>query len=693
MKLTIKDIMTANPISLNLHDSIQKAAEIMISYRIDGIPVIDDRERLVGILTKTHIFKALGMDVNTPICELMQTNMVTISENAVPEDAWQTPVGRLPVINEKGEMVGIVTRTDLVKAFRQQLEYALEEVNTIINSTHNSIVAINSDSEIRLMNKSAEDLVGISLQESIGRPIEEIIPNSCLTSVIQTGECYYLKKITVGQTEVLANETPIISNGKIIGAVATFQRISEVEKISHELRTVQDANSELNAVIDFSVDGIVVADNKGIILKNNTASRELLGIKEENMVGLSVQWLIEKGFSSESVILRVIEKKSPVSRVQRLKTGREILHTGTPIFDENGDVYRVVANMRDLTELNYLREQFREAHNLSVKYFSELEQYRKEQLHEEIVFQSEVMTETIEKVIKVAKYDSTVLLLGESGVGKEQLAKIIHEASERAKNPFIKLNCASIPPHLVESELFGYEGGAFTGANKEGRPGLFEIAESGTLFLDEIGELPLEIQSKLLRVLQEREIYRVGGRKPIKLNVRILAATNSDLEKMIKENTFRQDLYYRLNVISIVIPPLRERKEDIPALIYHFLQKCNQKHKTNKKIAPKLVEKLINHQWPGNIRELENTIERMVVLTDKDLLDGDFFPGKGNKEENGWTTRNLRTVLEESEKRLILQVYKEFKSTRKAAKILGIDQSTVVKKLQKYTASDDDNHK
>jgi PAS domain S-box-containing protein len=680
--------MTPNPISLKETSSISEAAEIMIKYRIDGLPVVNELEELVGILTKTHVFKALDKDDRTPVGKLMQKNVITIREDALPEAAWQTPVGRLPVVNDKGKLVGIITRTDLVKAFRLQLKYALEELNIIIQSTHNGIVAIDRTGNIRLMNKSAEELVGICLQDAVEKPIESFIPNSCLVSVMRTGQCNFLRKTTINQIEVLTNETPIISNGEIIGAVATFQCVSEIENISHELNTVKATNNELNAVIDFSADGIVVTNDKGIIMKANRASRENLGIKEDNLVGLPVQWLIDNGYNSESVIMKVIKSKSPVSIVQRLKSGREILHTGTPIFDDNGSLYCVVANMRDLTELNFLREQLKEAQNLSIKYISELEQYRKEQLQKDIVFQSEIMIETIQKAIKVSQYDSTVMLLGESGVGKEQLAKIVHEAGNRVKNPFIKLNCASIPPNLIEAELFGYEGNSFTGASKQGRPGLFEIADGGTLFLDEIGELPLDMQSKLLRVLQEQELYRVGGRKLIKLNVRIIAATNRNLEQMIKENLFRQDLYYRLNVITIAIPPLRDRKEDIPALIGHFLQKYNHKYNTTKKISPYVVENLIHYHWPGNIRELQNTIERMVVLNDTDLINIDFLSAKETNDEKEWSCLNLKQVMEETEKRLIMKVHKECKSTRKSAKILGIDQSTVVKKLRKYSSGE-----
>ena len=687
MKLRIKDFMTTKVIKLLWDDSILKATNIMVKYRIDGMPVVDNEGKLIGIFTKTHALKAIGMDCQVAVGALMKTDVITISEDSLPEDALKVQVGRLPVVDKNGELVGIITRTDIMGAFKRQLEYAVEQVNAIINSGHNPIIAIDTNGRIILMNKAAEKLVGVSVEEAIGKLIEDI--NANLATFVHTGVAEPIQRIVIGQTILAINKNPIVSKGEIIGAVAIFQDISELENISHELKVVQEINNELNAILDFSADGFVISDGDGIIIRDNKSCYEILGIKEKSLVGLPVDSLIKLGYNTESVTQKVLENKVPISIVQHLKTGRDIVHTGTPIFDEKGRISRVVANMRDLTELNFLQEKLREAQNLSGIYLNELEKFRKEKLSSDIIIKSEIMEEKVETAIKVAQVNSTVLLLGESGVGKEQIAGIVHEASERARKPFIKLNCASIAASLIESELFGYEGGAYTGANKEGRPGLFEISDGGTLFLDEIGELPFDMQSKLLRVLQEKEIYRVGGRKSIKLDVRIIAATNRDLEQMVKDGKFRQDLFYRLNVISIWIPPLRERKADIPPLIQHFLRKYNKKYNKNKKVSPQLVERLFHCEWQGNIRELENTIERMVVLSHLDIIDVNFLTkGDQNRSLKEPTTMNLKDVLNETEKNLILRVYGECKSTRKAAKLLGVDQSTIVKKMKKYLQTD-----
>ncbi len=683
-KLKIKDIMTVNPIVVKNQDPIQDAVSLMLKHRIDGLPVVDERGLLSGIFTKTHAFKAVGMDGKTPVSKIMQKKVITINDEATPEDAWQIPVGRLIVVNDAGQMVGIITRTDLVTAFHRQLKYALDKLNTIINSTHNSIIAVDQNGLIVLMNKAAEKMAGIPVSDASGKHIDSVIPNLGLVEVMRDCSCQFTQKAMIGDTVVLANRTPIVNQDRVVGAVGVYQEISEIENLASEFKFVQRINQELNTVIEHSADGFIVADKDGNIVKANRASYNILGIKENNVIGRHVNWLKEKGYNTESVIMKVLQKKKPASLVKKLHTGKEILSTGTPIFDEDGNIYRVISNLRDLTELNKLSSELNRA-------MLELEKYRTEHIPSNIICKNSEMLRNVEKAVRVAKFDSTVMLLGESGVGKEVLAKIIHNSSKRSKGPFVKINCAAIPHNLFESEIFGYEGGSFTGASKDGRHGLLEMANQGTAFLDEIGEMPLDMQVKLLRVLQEREFLRVGGRKPIQLDIRIIAATNRNLEELVKKGQFRDDLYWRLNVVSIQIPPLRKRKEDVPALIYYFLQNFNSKYETNKTITAAVIAKLVDYHWPGNVRELENTIERMIVLSNSDTIDIDFlwFDYKDNQAEK-LPSLNYREVMEETEKKLITLVYNDCRSTRKAAKILGIDQSTVVKKLKKYKQMVDD---
>lgn len=456
------------------------------------------------------------------------------------------------------------------------------------------------------------------------------------------------------------------------------------------------SKSDLKEILEASHDGMCITDGNGIVEMVNSAWERICGISREFIVGKNLIDVVTNGYWTESAVGNAIEAKKEVTIMLKMlkgnKVGQKIMATAIPIWDNYGAIKRVVANVRDITEIGMLKEQLEMTQQLNVKYITELEQMRLLQgKFENIVASSKKTKLVLEMASQVAKVDSTVLITGESGVGKEVIAKLIHRLSNRVAGPMIKLNCAAIPENLQESELFGYESGAFTGAGKQGKPGMFELAENGTLFLDEIGDISLNLQVKLLRVLQEREMFRVGGTKPIPINIRILAATNKNLAEMVKIGTFREDLYYRLSVVLIEIPPLRERKDDLPMLVLKMLEKNNNKYKLNKCLCSNVIDKLLNYTWPGNIRELENVIERMVVMTKGENILVEHLPeyirnhlvqNEGNIVVS--KLMPLKNAVEQLEKKLIEWSLKEFKTTEKAADVLEIDQSTVVRKIQKY---------
>ena len=312
----------------------------------------------------------------------------------------------------------------------------------------------------------------------------------------------------------------------------------------------------------------------------------------------------------------------------------------------------------------------------------------------DIVIVSDAMKDIYLLAKKVSNFDATVLILGESGVGKEEIAKYIHKNSLRAEKPFIVINCGAIPEQLLESELFGYEKGAFTGAAREGKIGLYEAASGGTLFLDEIGEMSLNLQVKLLRVLESSEINRVGSIKPTTVDVRVIAATNKDLESLIKTHQFREDLYYRLNVIQITIPPLRERIDDIAPLALHFLQVFNIRYGQSKKLTYDVVKELENHNWAGNIRQLKNMIENIVIVSNNEYIQLNNLPWHANPRDEADEDIGVKMIdkdiisleeaVEQAEKLLLKKAKEKYKSTRKIAEAIKVDQSTVVRKLKKY---------
>jgi PAS domain S-box-containing protein len=438
-------------------------------------------------------------------------------------------------------------------------------------------------------------------------------------------------------------------------------------------------------MLESLAEGIVVTDGRGYVTRINEAYKRLTGIASEEYIGKHVHTLIHEGYTHGSTSDVAIERKTSFTNID-FRNNRELLLTSTPIFDDAGHVVKVVTVVRDLESLNTLRDRINNDEIIRKQYFDELEQLRTHQSYRAIITKNAIMRDRVETALQLARVDSTVLILGETGVGKELLAQMIHRASKRSKFPFVRVNCAAIPPLLLEAELFGYESGAFTGASREGRKGLLELAEGGTLFLDEIGELPLAMQPKILRAIQDHEITRVGGKKAILLNVRILAATNRDLDSMVKEKKFREDLYYRLNVVPIVLPPLRERPEDIQPLVDEFLARFNHQFGYQKWIHPDVAKELSSHSWPGNARELQNLIERLVVTTRDDQISVESlrrcFPV--HEKLKGDKRSCLKAMLESEERRMLEETWRIAGSTRKVSTLLGISQSAVVKKLNKY---------
>ena len=448
-------------------------------------------------------------------------------------------------------------------------------------------------------------------------------------------------------------------------------------------------NRALDAIIENSYDGIYITDQDGITLYTNSAIERITGIPKEYYIGKSVDQLIKRGILNASVTHKVVKLRRTVSVVQDNFAGKETLITGSPVFNAEGEIEQVVTNIRDLSDLNELMHELTKVNELNNQYKQEIEKLRKITSKDGVVFVSDKMKMIYEIAERISDIDATVLILGETGVGKDVLARNIYNRSIRSKKgDFIKINCGAIPADLLESELFGYEGGAFTGANQKGKPGMFELAESGILFLDEVGELPLQLQVKLLRALQEREIQRIGGTKPKKIDVRIIAATNRNLSEMVKSGDFREDLFYRLNVIPITIPPLRERREDILALTDLFLTKANEQYKFSKEIDSRLKEYFYQHDWPGNVRELINIVERLVVLTDNQILSINDLPEEYQPENRNQPNLNatltLKEAVERAEKEILTKAAQTYHTTYEIAEALDSSQATIVRKLKKY---------
>lgn len=427
----------------------------------------------------------------------------------------------------------------------------------------------------------------------------------------------------------------------------------------------------LEIIFDNLYNGIYVVDGKGVTIGVNKTFEEMSGFTNEELVGRSLYDLVGKdNYFSGSASLLVLERKSPVTATYSTSTKRKLLVKGRPIFNSKGDINYVINTIWDLTVVQYSRE-------------IDADTARNQLLSEDdIITCSNKMMEIIDLALRVAITDSTILLNGESGVGKSLLARTIHRSSERKTKPLMQINCAAIPENLLESELFGYEAGAFTGADHKGKMGLLEIAEGGTVFLDEISELPLHLQAKLLGVIQDKTFFRVGGRTMQHADIRLIAATNKDLAELVSHGLFREDLYYRLNVVPITIPALRERREDIPTLIHHFAEKYNRKYNSYKRFSESLINQLVGMTWKGNIRELENLVERCIVTCVGDLITPDKarIPGINPTLPSGL---GLKDMLAEREREILLQTQEQYKTSRRVAAVLGISQASAARKLKR----------
>jgi PAS domain S-box-containing protein len=560
----------------------------------------------------------------------------------------------------------------------------------IFNSTDDGMVGIDNKGTVMLFNRSAERMIGINSEKVIGKHINEVIPESKLTTTLET------RRTEVNQEVVLRNGLKIISNRipmitedeEVMGAFSVFKDITEVVNLAEEITNLKEIQTMLEAIIHSSDDAISVVDEEGKGILINPAYTRITGLSRDEVIGKPATADISEG---ESIHLKVLQTRRAI-RGTKMRVGpkrKEVIVNVAPII-VNGKLKGSVGVIHDMSEIQSLTQELDRARRiirtLEAKY-----------MFEDIIGESEEMQIAVEQAKLGAKTPATVLLRGESGTGKELFAHAIHNASDRKFNKFLRVNCAAISENLLESELFGYEEGAFSGAKRGGKRGLFEEADKGSIFLDEIGELSANTQAKLLRVLQENEIVRVGGTKSISINVRVIAATNVNLEKGIADGTFREDLYYRLNRMPIQIPPLRSRKSDIPLISDSLISKLNQDYGRNVDgITERAINRLMDYHWPGNVRELENVLGRAMIFMkyNETAIDLHHLPplesttkeiaGK-NREGLVPAARDLNSQLEEYEKKIIKDVLEQNNGNKTAAaKILNVSVRNLYYKLEKY---------
>lgn len=601
------------------------------------------------------------------------------------------------VNNDDGEPIGYVKREDvLALLFKHENRNSLDLLKVILTSIPRGLFVVDREKNIINCNESGLKMIKMTADSVMNKQADTIFNKKHIDGVFTSGETILNQIQITDNIGILVDYSPIIDRSQVEGIIIVVQDLPMVEEMAMEIEHIKNLNKDLNAILSTIYDEILVVNSKGDLIRHSESFiSDFWGVQVKDLIGKNLLELEDKGLFSPSVTRLVLEQKKKVSIVQETKGGKKILAVGNPVFDENGNIGRVIIASRDITETTKLKTELREIKKKSDQYKQELDMFKtKDQLLKKIIYCSPKMEKIMEHINKISLFSSTVLIHGESGVGKELIAQAIHQLGSRSSKPFLKLNCGAIPENLLESELFGYTKGSFTGADKNGKDGYFKKADEGVLFLDEIGEMPVSLQVKLLRVLQEQEVVPIGSTEPIKVNIQIVAATNKKLEKMVEQGTFREDLYYRLNVIPINVPPLRERPEDISLLAFHFLKQINEKYDKNFHLSPDALNLLEVYPWPGNIRELQNMVERLAVSADNETIDAHFvskFLSVGSSFRNEKPVITKVMPLQEAhdyvEEQLIMLAMKQYKTTTKAAKALGVSQSSVSRKYQKILSN------
>ncbi|UJL44796.1 sigma 54-interacting transcriptional regulator [Virgibacillus sp. NKC19-16] len=577
---------------------------------------------------------------------------------------------------------------DEKESLLERIKLQMNNQELILNNIRDGMIVINNQEIVQFVNKSAERIVGYSKEKSEGQHIKDVVPNTRLPQILRSQRKEVNQKLFLeNDKKVITTRIPIINaDDRLIGAFAIFKDITEVMNLAEENTDLKEIKTMLEAIIQSSDEAISVVDENGKGLIINPAYTQITGMKEADIVGHPASADISEG---ESMHMKVLKTRRAVRGV-RMKVGpgkKEVLVNVAPVIVD-GKLKGSVGVLHDVSEIQSLTSELKRARqiirNLEAKY-----------TFDDIIGTSPEMRLALEQAKVGAKTPATVLLRGDSGTGKELFAHAIHNESDRKHNKFIRVNCAAIAESILESELFGYEEGAFSGAKHGGKRGLFEEANLGSIFLDEIGELSLNMQAKLLRVLQENEIVRVGGTEPISLNVRVIAATNINLEKAIMNRSFREDLYYRLNRLPIFIPSLRERITDLPELVDHIIQKINADYGRNvRSIGEQALVNLQKYQWPGNIRELENVIGRAIIYMDmnEEVIKQGHIPELEAPSATSTysgpptnTNQPLQSAVENYEKEFIFEAYKRNKFNKtKTSKDLNISIRNLYYKLEKY---------
>ncbi|MBT4289656.1 MAG: sigma 54-interacting transcriptional regulator [Deltaproteobacteria bacterium] len=574
---------------------------------------------------------------------------------------------------------------------------SISSTNQILEAMALGVITVQPDGNIGFANSLAKKMLNTTV-DLVGTPLS--IVDRKLNDLVSQGFIqntpFQIHHLLVAKNKLEVSISLLIENDKTTGAICNLRELSTIEQSARMLASFKNLSEQFETVFNSSTCGIYILDNQGVVIRVNPVAPGLIGLKAKDLVGKKIKSLVDHKIIDEATTLEILKSKKAITKnLYVIKNRKYILSSGTPIFDDSGNIKFVVVIEYDMTLVADLKDQLKEARKVAETIKHELSELNLLELkNDEVIAKSEEMHQVLKILLRLASLDvSNILITGESGCGKGLLAKFIHKNSKRKNSSFIQINCAALPEMLLEAELFGYEKGAFTGASSHGKAGLFELADKGTIFLDEIGDMPVSIQAKLLKCLDEKEIRRLGGTQSIPVNCTVIAATNQELEERVDSKKFRQDLYFRLNTFPIRVPPLRKRPEDTLELANYYLKKYNLEYQQKKRFSERTLELFQSYDFPGNIRELKNIIKNAVVIAEKDVLEN-LVPKKQIKLNQTPVSPNaikershpagLTKEMDHFEKEKLKEALETCVTTREIAEYLEISQSSVVRKLKKH---------
>ncbi|WP_170206534.1 sigma 54-interacting transcriptional regulator [Psychrobacillus lasiicapitis] len=618
-----------------------------------------------------------GILENKVLSSVITSSFHLINEDMLIQNIDFTDHEILPVVDGFKRIIGFVTKNDYLEALAKLNKTESSRLDAIFNSTHNGIISINLEGLITSINEQAEKMALTTKEIAIGKFLNDVVSPSGLLNVLQTGK-RATEKYRVGNRLYLTHRSPIYENKKLVGAVGVFQDISEIDYFSYELDSFKQLVKDMETIMGNSSDGICITDQKGNIIKSNESFNTLYyrDLNEE-----------KKNDTFHKMIKEVVEKgKTYKFQENNMINNNSLSISLIPIKDSHNVVERVVVNVKDMTEIYNLQRKNDQTQFL-------LSNLKDEKGEEEFVAISKELKNIVAKVHQIGKVDVPVLISGETGVGKEKVANFIHKSSLRQDKPFAKVDCYRGTSDLLDRQLYGYVNTADTEENTNGKAGVFEFVNGGTIFLDGIERLSIQSQDRLLGVLQEQEIKRIGSTKSIKIDVRIIAATNKSLEDLIRKGKFREKLFYKINVVPISIPPLRERKDDIPELVKVYSSVFSRKYKKSIQFNDEALKVIISADWKGNVQELISYLEQIFVKAPEEIITSEQLESILKEAEVSRINQQkpivvnrimpLKEAVKELERELIAQVSQTEASSRKIAEVLEVDASTIIRKIRR----------